>query len=248
MNRGEESFSLFETMIALGMLAVVMLQVTAIQGQTVYSLEYSQKHSKAMWLGKGIAAKLQYEWATRDFSELEIQLKDQRVTDGFMGPGAEKIFASFSYDIISTEWKLPILAFLSGQKPTSDGSDVVSADDQNQSIVTQQLKAIFNDHIMKIATIEVFWPEGARKSSTSISMLLVNQKAVDAQILTMKSPKKAVPTKEIKSQFNETKPDPATPNQPPSPPSSQDDSRRPQDHDHPDPAPGQPLDLKKADS
>ena len=60
MNHGEDSFSVFETMIAIGMLAVVLLQITTIQGQVVYSLEYSQRMSSGMWLAKGLMARVEY--------------------------------------------------------------------------------------------------------------------------------------------------------------------------------------------
>ena len=195
MNHGDHSFSLFETMIAIGMLAVVMLQVTSIQGQVVYSLEYGQNLSRGVWLAKGIMAKLEYEWATRSFSELELNLVDQLINDSLWGEEAAKIYRDFSYNITSQEWKLPILSFLTG-----DNSAALSADDGSSSLIAEQLKAIFGDHVMKIATVEVFWPEGARRASTTLSMLLVNQQALDGQILTMKSPG-AEPTTELKDQF-----------------------------------------------
>lgn len=224
MNHGEDSFSVFETMIAIGMLAVVLLQITTIQGQVVYSLEYSQKMSSGMWLAKGLMARVEYEWATRDFSEMDIKVKEKKVGDEFWGADASKAFKDFSYRITSEEWKLPILNFLTGGGASSQEPSVTGVsrapDDGSSSLVSQQLEAIFGGHIMKVATVEVFWPEGARKGTASLSMLLVNQKALDLQILALKSPK-APPTKETKDQFKEKPKKPAsqktTPNDLPPP-------------------------------
>lgn len=201
---GEQSFSLFETMIAIGMLAVVMLQVSSIQGQVVYSLEYGQNLSKGIWLAKGLVAKLEYEWATRDFSELELALVDQKIQDPLWGEGAASLYQDFSYDLTSREWKLPLLGFLAGGEGGAGGTSGAGA----SPLVAEQLKAVFGDHVMKIATVEVYWPEGARRASTSLSMLLVNQKALDTQIMTMSSPG-AAPTSELKDQFTDAKQDQA---------------------------------------
>lgn len=196
MRRGEQSFSLFETMIAIGMLAVVMLQVSSIQGQVVYSLEYGQNLSKGIWLAKGLMAKLEYEWATREFSELELKLVDQKIQEPLWGEGAASLYQDFSYDLTSTEWKLPLLGFLAG------GGGEGEAGPGASPLVAEQLKAVFGNHVMKIATVEVYWPEGARRASTSLSMLLVNQQALDAQIITMSSPG-GEPTSEPKDQFTD---------------------------------------------
>ncbi|MCY4380525.1 MAG: hypothetical protein OXC40_03015 [Proteobacteria bacterium] len=182
MSNGEKSFSLFETVIAVGMLAVVLLQVTGIQGQVVYSVEYSRRLSEGIWLAQGIMARLEYEWQTRDFSELELTVNEKKIGDDFWGKDATKIFTDYSYKISSEEWKLPIFAMLTGEgQNNQEGGPPVS------NLITDQIKQIFNDHMIKIATVEVLWPEGARKSSTSLSMILVNQRALDMQILAMQS-------------------------------------------------------------
>ncbi|MCY4443934.1 MAG: hypothetical protein OXC44_03940 [Proteobacteria bacterium] len=170
----QTSFSLFETVIAVGMLAVMALYVGGIQGQVVYSLEYGQKISQGLWLARGIMAKVEYEWDSREFSELNINQREQKIDDSLFGDNASKIFNGFTYEVLIEEWKLPVIKFLTGENSPAKG--------ESSGMIGDQIKAIFGSDIMKIAQVKVYWPEGARRGSTDLSLLLVNQKAVDKQI------------------------------------------------------------------
>ena len=183
----EGSFSLFETVIAVGMLAVILLYMAGIQGGVVTSLEYGQNMSKGMWLAKGIMAQMEYEWNVQDFSLMDRAVKDAKITDTAWGRGAAKTFEDFTYSITIAEWKLPLISFLSQGGSDGDGGGGGGGGGTGD-LISQQMEAIFGGHILKIAQVEVFWPEGARRISTSLSLLLVNQRAVDAQIMTLKSP------------------------------------------------------------
>lgn len=163
--RNEKSFSLFETVIAIGMLAVVFLYINGIQGQVVYSLEYGQNLSRGLWLARGILARIDYEWATRDLSELDMSIKESKITDDFWGEDAGKTYMEFTYRLDISEWKLPIQEIF----------DMGGSGEGGEGMIEQ----VFGGHMMKIAEVEVFWPEGARRASTQLSLLLVNQRAVD---------------------------------------------------------------------
>ena len=113
-NKGQQSFSLFETVIAIGMLATILLNVNGIQGQAVYSVEYQENLSKAVWLAKGIMAKVDYEWNTREFKELEYQSQEQSISDITWGSGTSKALEGFTYKVTIEEWKLPIIKLLTG--------------------------------------------------------------------------------------------------------------------------------------
>lgn len=180
VRRGEQSFSLFETVIAVGMLAVVFLYVSGIQGQVIYSLEYSQKLSTGLWIARGLMSKIEHEWDTEDFSQMDRDTKEESIDERDFGSDARKALEGYTYAISIKEWELPLLSFLTGEDS--------SIEDGSGDMITQQINAIFNGHMMKLAKVEVFWPEGALRASTSLTTLLVNQKAVDQQIIVLKSP------------------------------------------------------------
>ena len=203
--REERSFSLFETVIAVGMLAVVFLYVSGIQGQVIYSLEYGQRLSQGLWIAQGVLSKVEHEFDTQPFADLEKTIKEKRVDDKEFGKGAEKTLSDFSYTLTVEEWKLPLLSFLTGENSALEGGA--------GSMIAEQIDAIFKGHMMKLAYVEVFWPEGALRASTTVSMLLVNQKAVDQQIVILKSPKasKKAPPQDSNQPFTPTPKPPTTP-------------------------------------
>lgn len=195
----ERSFSLFETVIAVGMLAVVFLYVSGIQGQVIYSLEYGQKLSQALWIARGVLSQVEHEWDVKDFSEMQRSVKDKKVAADDFGASADKTLSEFSYTLNIEEWQLPLLSFLTGEESSGGGS--------SGNLIAEQINAIFGGHMMKMAHVEVFWPEGAQRASTSLSMLLVNQKAVDQQILVLKTPgaQKSAPSSDPLQQFTDPK-------------------------------------------
>ena len=176
-----QSFSLFETVIAIGLLATVFLNINGIQGNVVYSLEYSQKTSQATWLAKGIMARIEYEWQSREFSEMKAETSEKKLSADLWGETTAKAFEHFSYKISISEWKLPIVEFLTGGNEKNN-------QDADSSLIASQIETLFADGILKIAKVSVLWPEGARKSSVDLTLLLTNQKAVDRQIVTLKDP------------------------------------------------------------
>ena len=72
------------------------------------------------------------------------------------------------------------------------------------------LKDIFKDGMFKIAYVEVFWPEGARRNSVSLTYLLTNQKALDQAIYSKKDIYGKLMDK-IDKEYNPEKPKPPTP-------------------------------------
>ena len=58
--------------------------------------------------------------------------------------------------------------------------------------------ADFGDHLLKTAHVEVFWGEGAVKESTSLTMLLTNQKKIDETVTTLQATLQATKPKPSK--------------------------------------------------
>ena len=156
-----KSFTLIETMVALGLLTVLILQVATVQGQALYFSDYGQNMTKGMWLARRMMAQVEYFWYNKELKELEgVSVKEKPFEDE---PG-------FSYNLEIREWKLPLMNMLTGGGGDNDQPDPTT------EMIKEQVAQIFGDHLLKIAHVEVFWGEGAVKESTTLTLLLTNQK------------------------------------------------------------------------
>jgi hypothetical protein len=210
---GEQSFTLIETIIALGLMVTVIFEVSGVQGHAIYFSEFERKVTKATWLAKGVMAKIEYEWDSRPFSEM----KDLN--------SAEREFEEdkdFTYTVKVEEWKLPLLNLLTGGGGGKDDGDAANP---QGDMIKGYIEKIFGDEILKIANVEVFWAEGAKKDSVALAMLLTNQQKLDEVIGTL------APLKDPKA-AEKPKPDGKTP-APPKP--GQPDAQNPSDVAQPPP-------------
>ena len=167
------SFTLIETMVALGLLTVLILQVATVQGQALYFSDYGQNLTKGMWLARRMMAQVEYYWYNKELKELEgVSVKEKPFEDE----------PQFSYNLEIREWKLPLMNMLGG-----GDSDQNAPPDPATEMIKEQVQNIFGEHLLKIAHVEVFWGEGAVKESTELTLLLTNQKKIDATVATMQA-------------------------------------------------------------
>jgi len=167
----EASFTIIETVIALGLLTVFILEIGGVQGNAVYFNEYGRNVTQATWLAKRIMSQVEYHWEGREFKELETEVKGQRFEDA----------PEFSYDITIKEWKLPLWQLLSGGGG-EDEEDKSSESSSQTDMMQQGLSQVLGDELLKVANVEVFWTEGAKQNSTQLTLLLTNQRKVDEVI------------------------------------------------------------------
>ena len=166
----ERSFTLVETMIALGMLASIILQISGVQGNSIYFSEYSQNVTNAVWLAKRVMSQVEYHWESQDFKSLETEVDDGRFED----------FPDYSYALKIKDWKLPITSLLGG----GNGSE---SEDSGSQMLSGVMDKVLGKELLKVAHVEVFWAEGAQRNSTEVTLLLTNQKKVDEVIGTFKA-------------------------------------------------------------
>ncbi|MFW7380535.1 MAG: type IV pilus modification PilV family protein [Oligoflexus sp.] len=184
---GERSFTIIETLIALGIMLTVVLEVVGTQGNVVAFANYSRRVTEATWLAKRIMAQVEYHWHHKEFKELDVKLEEQKFDVGF-NPSDE---LEFTYNLTIEEWKLPIFDILSSGGPQTEEEEEeerYNPTDQSSMMsgmagIDQVINTVFEGHILKVAHVEVFWPEGARRNSITLSYLLTNQRALDAYLL-----------------------------------------------------------------
>ena len=184
------SFTLIETMVALGLLATLILQVATVQGRAFYFSDYGQNLTQATWLAKRIMAQVEYYWYDKEFEDLDSVRIDAK-------PFEDQ--AKFSYNMKINEWALPLTNVLGANDPNSEPNPMIE-------IVKQQVDQIFGGHIMKLAHVEVFWGEGAVRESTTLTLLLTNQRKIGEAIATLSASMQPTPKKKRNKKNNKKKP------------------------------------------
>ena len=107
----EKSFTLIETVIALGILVTIILEVSSVQGHAVNFSIFEQKVSQATWMAKGLMSQIEYKWRYYPLKEIEIDKKEQEF-DEFLCPKDPDFGCDYKYNLLITKWDLPIVDIL----------------------------------------------------------------------------------------------------------------------------------------
>ncbi|MBI2601531.1 MAG: hypothetical protein HYW48_00595 [Deltaproteobacteria bacterium] len=170
---GESSFTLLETIIALGLMVVMILEVSTVQGSAINLSQYERKVTQAVWLGKAILGQIEYKWKFYEVKEIKEERRGERF-DEKLCP-RDGFDCDFTYDLTVEEWKLPLIELAAGSLGDKSMTDMIKG----------QLKDILGDEVLKIAHIEVFWPEGAKRNSVDLAYLITAQQKLDTFIETL---------------------------------------------------------------
>ena len=183
--QSEGSFTLIETVIALAIIAFLIVEVAVVQGNAIVFADYSRNVAQATWLARRVMSQVDYFWHTKPFKDLMTHQAELKFED----------FDEYTYTIDISEWKFPLsklleLGLSGGKKKSKDEYDsrISQVDNSGLSgMVEQVVKQIFGtEPVFLIAKVEVFWPEGAQRNSTSMTYLLTNQAKLDEAITGMK--------------------------------------------------------------
>tara|TARA_B100001094_G_C18109949_1_gene760572 strand:- start:90 stop:881 length:792 start_codon:yes stop_codon:yes gene_type:complete len=180
---GEGSFTLVETLVAMIMMTMVIVNVVGTQGAAIYNADYGRRISQAMWLAKGVMSKVEYYWNTQELKKLGQEGKvSGRPFKGDDWPMAED--SDYTFNLTIEEFKFPLFDLLEKGGP---GGDDDSEKPSQGFPIKDIVKNILGDHILKLAHVEVFWPEGARQNSVSLVYLMTNQRKMDEALLAMRA-------------------------------------------------------------
>lgn len=207
----EASFTLIEVIISVGMLTAVVLQMAGGQGSVFGMIDYAQRANEATWLAKRLMSQVEYFASYLDFKELESagNVKDQPFK---LEREAE---SDYLYSVEIKEWKLPLFDLITGggpkpkdekeqeewkEKQRTGGNEIPGLDE----VINQ----IFEGQILKVAHVEVSWPEGATRNKVGLTMLLTNQKKLDEFISTKKTTWEGIKKKALGNQGQPPPPPP----------------------------------------
>jgi hypothetical protein len=174
-NLREASFTLVETMIALGIMSTVILQISGVQSNAVFFGDFARKSNQAIWLSKRVLSQVEYYWSNRDFSELKAE------EDNAKFEGLEEVdeLKDFNYRLTIAEWKLPLINLLTGG---AGGGEEGESAGGGGDMIASAIKNVLGEELLKVAHVEVSWPEGSRRNSETLTLLLTNQRKLDTVI------------------------------------------------------------------
>lgn len=198
----ERSFTLIETVVALSLITFLVVEVAAVQGNSVVFAEYNRNITQASWLARRVMSQIEYLYRTKPFPDLIKEVRDARFEE----------VSDYTYSIDIKEWKFPFIQLLQstvgGGKGGDDPEDNTRAERAKNSdkgiaqVLEQVVDQVFGkEPIFLTAQVSVHWPEGAARGGTQLMYLLTNQAKLDEAIALMR------PTWEqcIKSQQEKSK-------------------------------------------
>ena len=171
----ESSFTLIETVIAIGLMVTVVLEVAGVHGRAIDFSAYGRRSTEAIYLAKAKLSQIENAWSYLPFEELKITTPSEEKFDESLCSPNPDFGCDYTYVASIQDWKLPLLEMFAGDEPTPE-----------MQMVQEYAKKIFGDSILKIARVEVFWPEGgASRGSVALTTLLTNQRAIDEVVHTL---------------------------------------------------------------
>ena len=177
-NRGEKSFTLLETIIALGLMVSLSLEVSQLQGRSILISDYSRKSSQAMWIAKALMAKIEWGHHFYPLKEFkQVRAKEEKLEEGLCRT-VEGAPCEFTYSANVETWQLPFFKLLTGGLGGSE-SEEEEGESPLKGMLEKYVKEILDDEIMRVARVAVHWPEGIHRNEVSLSYLLTNQKSLD---------------------------------------------------------------------
>jgi hypothetical protein len=161
------SFSLLETIVALGLLMTVVLEVSSVQGKAIYFSDYGRKMTQASWLAGRIMSQVEYYYGEFPLNEMKARENNVPIEG----------YDDFTYDIEIKEWKLPIINLITNA--TSGGGEEEEGGGQGDLLETALKQVLGDDPLLMTAHTSVCWPEGANRNCSELTYLLTNQKKFD---------------------------------------------------------------------
>jgi type II secretory pathway pseudopilin PulG len=181
----ERSFTLVETVVAVSLIALLIIEVSAVHGNAINFADYSRKALQASYLAKRVMSQVEYQssWRT-PLKDLATSEKDKTFED------TPEFTYNLTIEPLPNALELMFKIMSGGLLGGSDGEDSGGADGEGGKpgvgAMLEQIKgmvetAVGEDPIW-MARVEVFWPEGARRSSVDLSMIITDTKKLETTL------------------------------------------------------------------
>lgn len=185
--KSEASFTLIETIMAMGLMVTVILNVSSLQGNAINSSHFQKKMTQGIWLAKSVMSRIEYKWKFYDIKDIKDN-EDEREFEEELCPKDVSLDCDFKYSIHIEKWDLPLIDLaLGGQGAGEEEGEEGGEGAGFTGMVKEQMKTYLGDEILKTVHVEVFWPEGSRRESVDLAYLLTAQQKLDQSIETLKA-------------------------------------------------------------
>ena len=185
-NPAEASFTLFETVLALGILVVMVMQFMSVQGGAVKLSEFDRMATRATWLARAQIAQIEYHWKFRELTDLKLTATEtEKEFSSDLCPKDVPGGCPFRYKMSIEEWKLPLLELLTGGAVSADASE---EENPMSGLIREKIKENIGDEMLRIAHVEVSWPDGSKRDSVELAYLLTAQQKLDQSIEALDPP------------------------------------------------------------
>ena len=179
--RGERSFSLLETIIAVSLVAILMVEVSGVNGNAIAFNEYGRKVLQASYLAKRIMSQIEYQATFRSpLKDMANNEKDKPFED------APEFSYSVTIESLPHALDLMFKIFSGGMVGGKDKEDGKDGGKDGMGAMLDQIKTVITQSVGEdpiwIAKVEVTWPEGARRASTSVAMIITDIKKLEDSV------------------------------------------------------------------
>jgi hypothetical protein len=171
---------LIETVIALGLIAAIILEVASVQGNAIYFSGYGRNVTQAIGIARQMLSQVELDAQS---AEAFKDLLNRKYDEDFKAEGLK----DYRVNLTVKEWKLPLTEILSGG--LKGDQDKESDDGENQKdgmgdALAPIIEQVFGDDpVLLIAKVEVSWPEGVHRGNIESALLLGNMQKVNEAIL-----------------------------------------------------------------
>ena len=176
-------FTLLETLIALGILASIAVQLLSVQSNTISVTQLARDNMRATWALKGLLAQMQYFVEVYGLKALPEEMEIPWEID----PSFKIKLRSKEVSIEASKVFLTVMKLqkqLSMENPPGDepGSPLGGREMDAQM---KQLESVFSvldttvpKDIYKQIFVEVKWPDGGKTKELSSGLFYIDQKAI----------------------------------------------------------------------
>jgi type II secretory pathway pseudopilin PulG len=178
--RGERSFSLVETIVAVSLIAFLIVEISGVNGNAINFADYSRKALQASYLAKRIMSQVEYQasWRT-PLKDIAADEKDRPFED------APDFTWSLKVEPMPNSLDL-MFKIMSGGLVGGEGKDDEDGGKSGVGAMLEQIKSVIKtavgDDPIWIAKVSVSWPEGARRSSVDLAMIVTDIKKLETTL------------------------------------------------------------------
>ena len=178
---GERSFSLVETIVAVSLIAFLMIEVSGVHGNAINFADYSRKALQATYLAKRLMAQVEYQasWRT-PLKDIATNEKDRAFED------APEFTYNLKIEPMPNSLDLMFKIMSGGLVGGGDKKDGEDGDKSGMGAMLEQIKGMIQqavgDEPIWVANVSVSWPEGARRSSVDVAMIITDTKKLEGTL------------------------------------------------------------------